>query len=336
MDNDETSKQNILIVDDTVENLRLLDALLTNAGYQVRPTSDARLGLLAAQRKLPDLVLLDIRMPGMDGYEFCEKLKADERTRDIPVIFISALHETPDKVRGFALGGVDYITKPFQDTEVLARVERHLTIRNLQKQLEARNEQLASVNSSLTREIAERQRSERSLAESEERYRHLVEFSPITIAVHSQSKIVFVNAAGARMLSATSPTQIIGKMIVDFVTPEYHAVVAERMREMRETGKPAPLIKEKWLRIDGTAIDVEAAATTFTYRGNPATLVVARDITARVRSERERAHAQEALRELNITLEAKVTERTSALNGIVIALRESERNFRTVADFTYD
>ena len=139
MENKKTSKGNILIVDDTLKNLRLLDTLLTNAGYLVRPASDARMGFSTAQKKLPDLILLDVRMPGMDGYEVCEALKADERTRDIPVIFISALNETVDKLKGFAVGGVDYITKPFQEQEVLARVKAHVTIRRQQQQLYALN-----------------------------------------------------------------------------------------------------------------------------------------------------------------------------------------------------
>jgi CheY-like chemotaxis protein len=98
---------------------------------------------------LPDLILLDIVMPGMSGYELCEHLKADEKTRDIPIIFISALDEVADKVRGFSVGGVDYITKPFQAEEVLARVGTHLTLRELQKRLEAQNTELQEALASI-------------------------------------------------------------------------------------------------------------------------------------------------------------------------------------------
>ena len=127
---------NILVVDDNPDNLRLLMGILSESGYEVRPASDGEFALRSAWSSPPDLILLDIKMPDMDGYAVCERLKADERTRDIPVIFISALNEVIDKVKGFALGGVDYITKPFQAEEVLARVQTHLTLRDLQKSLQ--------------------------------------------------------------------------------------------------------------------------------------------------------------------------------------------------------
>jgi sigma-B regulation protein RsbU (phosphoserine phosphatase) len=132
----------ILIVDDTPINLRLLGQMLVEHGYQVRPVPDGAMALDAVHAKPPDLILLDILMPGMDGYEVCEQLKADAQTRDIPIIFISALDATEDKVKAFAIGGVDYITKPFQIEEVLARVETHLALRRLQKQLQDANRRM--------------------------------------------------------------------------------------------------------------------------------------------------------------------------------------------------
>jgi len=136
-------KGNILIVDDTPANLRLLSQMLAEQGYRVRPVPDGPLALEATRAEPPDLILLDIRMPEMDGYEVCEHLKADAQTRDIPIIFISALGETQDKVRAFTAGGVDYVTKPFQVEEVLARVETHLALRKLQKQLQDANKKMA-------------------------------------------------------------------------------------------------------------------------------------------------------------------------------------------------
>jgi signal transduction histidine kinase len=127
---------NILIVDDMPANLRLLSQMLTEHGYHPRPVLNGAQALAAAQIMPPDLILLDIRMPDMDGYEVCQRLKADERTRGIPVLFISALNETEDKVRAFSAGGMDYITKPFQLEEVLARVQTQLTMQNLRRNLE--------------------------------------------------------------------------------------------------------------------------------------------------------------------------------------------------------
>ncbi|MDJ1171732.1 hybrid sensor histidine kinase/response regulator [Roseofilum sp. BLCC_M154] len=146
----------LLIVDDTPNNLRLLSSMLTEKGYKVRKAVDGKGALKAIEVVKPDLILLDIRMPEMDGYQVCQILKADARTQDIPVIFISALDEAVDKVRAFNVGGVDYITKPFQAPEVLARVANHLQIHHLQQQLEAQNIQLQG-------EIVERQKAEAGL-----------------------------------------------------------------------------------------------------------------------------------------------------------------------------
>lgn len=131
-----SSKSNVLIVDDTPANLRLLSNMLMEHGYKVRSVINGQMALMAARAAPPDLILLDIRMPDMNGYEVCEALKAEEATADVPIIFISALDETEDKVRAFTAGGVDYVTKPFQFEEVLARVKTHLALRDLHQELE--------------------------------------------------------------------------------------------------------------------------------------------------------------------------------------------------------
>ncbi len=133
----------ILIVDDAPANLRLLSRMLTGHGYKVRAVRNGPHAIQAAQAAPPDLILLDIVMPEIDGYEVCRRLKQDERTRDIPIIFISALGEVDDKVKAFVAGGVDYVTKPFQAEEVLARVRTHLALRNLTRQLQETNAELA-------------------------------------------------------------------------------------------------------------------------------------------------------------------------------------------------
>src|SRR5258708_14565227 len=128
--------EDILIVDDTAANLGVLSAMLTPQGYTVRPAINGELALKTAQTATPDLILLDIRMPDMDGYEVCKQLKRDERTRDIPVIFISALNDLDDKLKAFQVGGVDYFNKPFYIQEVLARVEIHLTMQRQRREIE--------------------------------------------------------------------------------------------------------------------------------------------------------------------------------------------------------
>jgi diguanylate cyclase (GGDEF)-like protein len=133
------STSNILIVDDTPDNLRLLSKTLSQEGYQVRCAVNGSMALLTIQVKLPDLILLDINMPDLDGFEICQQLKQSDVTKDIPIIFVSALDEVFDKVRAFELGAVDYICKPFQIPEVLSRVSNQLNIQSLRKQLVQKN-----------------------------------------------------------------------------------------------------------------------------------------------------------------------------------------------------
>jgi PleD family two-component response regulator len=179
----------ILIVDDTPANLKVLISMLSEQGHRVRPAINGNLALTAAQKAPPDLILLDISMPDMDGYEVCRRLKADEITRDIPVIFISALNEPLDKVKAFTVGGVDYITKPFHVEEVLARVKTHLTLHQLQTQLAETNQdlekrvaartiELTRTNAQLREQIAERQQAEQALRKSEATNRALLNAIP--------------------------------------------------------------------------------------------------------------------------------------------------------------
>lgn len=157
-----SGKTNILIVDDTPANLQLLVGILHEEGYRVRPVTSGEHALKAARAEVPDLVLLDITMPEMNGYEVCRRLKADPKTADVPVLFISALSETDDKVRAFEAGGVDYLSKPFQVAEVLARVRTHLLIRRQQRNLEeslARERHLEELRDRLTHMVAHDMRS---------------------------------------------------------------------------------------------------------------------------------------------------------------------------------
>ncbi|HIK10787.1 MAG TPA: response regulator [Oscillatoriaceae cyanobacterium M33_DOE_052] len=149
------SGKDILIVDDMPVNLRVLNQILTNQGYRVRKALSGEMAFTACDATLPDLILLDILMPDLDGYEVCSRLKSQEKTRKIPVIFLSALDEAEDKVKAFHLGAADYISKPFQVEEVLARVAHQLTIVTLNEQLATQNAELQKLNAELLRSNAE-------------------------------------------------------------------------------------------------------------------------------------------------------------------------------------
>ncbi len=169
----------ILIVDDSSVDLRLLERLLSEQGYAVHPASDGELALQFVQSTLPDLILLDIKMPGMDGFEVCRRLKADEKTSSIPIIFISALGDQRDKIKAFQAGGVDYISKPFQAEEVLVRVKTHLALRALslrqEEEVRQRTKELTVTNQRLQQELTERKTAEEALSQSEGRFRRLTE-----------------------------------------------------------------------------------------------------------------------------------------------------------------
>jgi len=159
----------ILVVDDSLASLRLLADILERNGYVVRPASSGRLALRTAAMKAPDLILLDVKMPDMDGYEVCRRLKEDPELNEIPVIFITALDSAEDKVKGFNAGCVDYILKPYQSNEVLARVQTHLVLQDLKKRLKEQN-------SLLQQEIADRKRAQEDLVREKDQLKDLLHF----------------------------------------------------------------------------------------------------------------------------------------------------------------
>jgi len=173
----------ILVVDDSKSDLKLLSGILKDAGYRVRPASDGELALRSVQARLPALILLDIEMPGLDGYEVCRRLKDAKDTRDIPVIFITVRANLVDKVKAFSVGGVDYISKPFEPEEVLARVATHLALWKTQKEIKEKNLKLRQ-------EIVERKKVEKTLADSEEKYRTVFENTGNATIIIEEDKII--------------------------------------------------------------------------------------------------------------------------------------------------
>lgn len=183
-----SNNASILIVDDTMYNIQLLSLMLIKQGYQVEKATNGTEALEKANSQLPDIILLDIRMPDIDGYEVCKKLKINPKTQAIPIIFISSIEEPSEKVEAFSVGGVDYISKPFQLIEVLARIETHLRLCSLQKKLQEQNEQLQ-----LSAEVLERSlRQERELSEMKTNFISVVshEFRTPLTTIQSASELL--------------------------------------------------------------------------------------------------------------------------------------------------
>lgn len=186
--------ESILIVDDTGTNLQLLTGLLREHGYTVYPASDGELALEIVRAQTPDLILLDIRMPDMDGYEVCRRLKEDARTRVIPIIFISILEDIDDKVRGFQAGAVDYIIKPFQPAEVLARIQTHLRLKELTERLEQkvaqRTEELEDANRKLVTEMAERKKADEELQRLNRELRAISDCNQVLVRAEDEQTLL--------------------------------------------------------------------------------------------------------------------------------------------------
>lgn len=255
--------QTILIIDDNPTNLAVVGTFLSRQGFRVTVAMSGELGLELARNDQPDLIMLDVLLPGIDGFETCRRLKADDRTRAIPVIFITIMTTVEDKLTGFAAGGVDYITKPFYDEEILARVGAHLRLRQLTRSLEQRNAQLQSaqvalyaVNADLERRVAERtaelvkanaelqeQIRERNRAEAEllaERnlLRTLVDHLPDAIYIKDmQSRFVLANYAMLDLLGLSTTDQLLGKTDTDLFPADMAAQFAADEQAIVETGQ---------------------------------------------------------------------------------------------------
>lgn len=156
---EENQRANILIVDDVVPNLLVLTEMIQEAGYTARPVTSVKQAMQAVKAKIPQLILLDISMPDVDGFEWCEILKKDPLTREIPIIFISALNSIKDKIRGFKLGAVDFICKPFEAEEVSLRINTHLKVHKMQKELEMYNNKLQKLVNEQVQKIGMEQKN---------------------------------------------------------------------------------------------------------------------------------------------------------------------------------
>lgn len=295
-DRNRTSKvppQTVLIIDDNANSLSALSDYLIEYDLEVLIARNGEQGIARAQLVHPTLILLDVVMPGIDGFETCRRLKADPNTQAIPIIFLTALADTEHKVQGLQLGAVDYITKPLQREEVLARVLTHLRLHTLTDRLEqmvqARTVELLEINRQLQEEIAERERVEAELRDSEVKYRHLVEYANDGIAIVQEGCVMYSNRYLVD-LSGYTLAEAIGRPFSEFVAPSELSKLSDYYR-LRMSGETVPQIYESILRCrDGRNVEVELNVSLTTYEGRPAEQVIIRDITARKQAEAEREY----------------------------------------------
>jgi len=293
----------ILVVDDESESLRLLTGILSAEGYQVCPADCGELALAFVKTRVPDLILLDIRMPGMDGFEVCRRLKAAETSRAIPLMFISAATEVQERVEGLALGAVDFISKPFRVPELLARARTHLELGRLRAKLEnrvaERTAELRVANERLQAELAERKLVEQALRESEQRFRNLADTSPVGIWVTDPDKSVSfynktaLNFAGCTMgqLIGNGWTELVHRQDLDGVNSTYRRAVEARRSFRIECRMRRVDGKYRWVLNTGTPRFVDSV-----YVGHIGTVV---DITDIKRSH-ERMLASQKLESLGV------------------------------------
>lgn len=285
----------ILVVDDALSSLRILGDMLEEAGYRVRATDDPGTGLDAALQELPLLIVLDTRMPGMDGFEVCRRLKQDERTQDIPIIFVSSLNDTKERVRGFEAGGVDYVSRPYQEQEVLARVRSHTRLRSMQLGMERRVEERTA---QLREEIATHKEAEDNLRQELNEYQSLAELGSWSWEVDSD---VVTWSKNMRELVGWG---------LDSPAPSYEEnrkLYAERSwKQLNKAVERALNLAEPYelnlsmRRLDGKTL--EAVVRGRAVKDESGRVVrlhgTVQDVTARVRVQRELAQSEDRFREL--------------------------------------
>ena len=310
-------KGNLLVVDDDLTARQTMETFLTREGYDVRLAPNGEMALMIATEDPPELILLDIRLPDIDGIEVCQHLKEDQKTRNIPVIFISGLGDVVDKVKGFAVGGVDYITKPFQAEEMLARVETHLTLKRLQKKVEAQNAQLEQ-------EIIRCNRAEERVRQAAQEWR--TTFDSINDLVSLQDKdfnILRANRAFADAFGMDIRT-VPGKKCFEIVHGTKESWPTCPHRQTLESGQS--VTEEFFEPRLGKYLQVTASPILNHENHFIGSVHLARDIS-------RRKQVEEALQRAHDELEERVKERTADLAVANEQLRASAKALEERLEF---
>jgi PAS domain S-box-containing protein len=309
----------ILIVDDEIPNLQLLTEVLSEAGYRgIRSIKQPQMAIESALAQPPNLILLDVRMPEMDGFEVCRYLKQEKRTRDIPVIFVSALQDVQDRVRGFEAGGVDFISKPFQEPEILARVRTHLTLRHMQLHLE---DLVARRTSELATEMDERKRAQEKLARNQKRLQALFEWANDGILTMEGDRFSGCNHRALEILNRPQ-YEVVGHNPSEFspASQPDGKNSKDKVHELINRAYDGESMIFEWvcLRGDGTPVDLEISLNRVDIDQGPTLLSLWRDITQRKKMEAERQRASLELKQAYDEIR-KLKDRLEAEN---LTLRE--------------
>ena len=315
-----TAKKVLLIVDDRPENLDLLISFLEKCDFNIIVAISGEETFKRLEYVKPDILLLDIMMPGIDGFETCRRLKKDDRYNDIPVIFMSALSDTVDKVKGLEFGAVDYISKPFMPEEVLARINTHLQIQDLRKKLSASNRtleervvertvELEGTNRKLREEITERERIEHDL----KLFKELINQSHDALYVSDveTGRILDVNNSACVNLGYTRD-ELLGLSIIDIEEVFKNKSDWDKMMQ-KVDGHAEDALEGKHVRKDGTSYPVEVSGKNIKINGKEFNVSVARDITKRKRAEAKLRKLSLDIEQANANLEERVAERTREL-----------------------
>lgn len=319
---DSKGKGRILIVDDTKTNLRYLSLVLSAHGYDTQIAMEGSTALQLARTALPDLILLDVNLPILSGFEVCTALKADPLTQGVPVIFISALDEVLDKVQAFEVGGVDYITKPFQTGEVLARVDHHVTIQQLQRQLQAQNARLQQEMQDRQRVLQERQQVEVALQTSEEKFTKVFRASPSPIAITTlvDGRFIEVNESFLDLTGYGLP-DLIHRTVQDlelWVDPDRHAQMIRQVHAHGAVRDQELELRTRSAQIRSLLVSIEPIQ----FGQIPAALYVASDFTERKRLEQSLRDREQRLRQQNLALVNLAKKTTSREKDLSLALQQ--------------
>ncbi|MCP4748196.1 MAG: response regulator [Desulfobacteraceae bacterium] len=309
----------VLVVDDSAESLQMLTSVLETENHMVLQATNGEMALRIASYAQPDLILMDVRMPGMSGYDTCRHLKEDESLKNIPVIFLSGLTEQSEKVKAFQAGGVDYVEKPARGEEVIARVRTHLELYRMRSNLESlvheRTWKLEKANEALRFEILHRRQAETMLCGSETRYRHLYHNTPVMMhSIDNAGSIIVVNDYWLKTLGYRRE-EVIRKKSTDFLADQsknyFNTKVLPELFEKEKIEN----IEFQMNRKNGDVIDVLLSAVLeHDDQGNAFYLAFIVDITqrkrteARLRLDEERLEAMLRLNEMNGLAESQIVE----------------------------